>query len=87
MLQAKFALVEGDLQQAQTFLNEAETIATELDKGLLVARVEAEKKQLVTDFEKWQDMIRRNATLQERIAKANLEEYLQKAQDAMTREL
>lgn len=85
LLQAKFALIEGDLQQAQTSLNEAKTVATELNRGLLVARVEAEQKQLATDFEKWQDMILRNAPLQERLAAARLEEYLHKAQDALAR--
>ena len=85
LLQAKFALIDGNLQQAQTYLTETKTIVTELDKTLLGTRVEAAEAQLTTDFEKWTNLIRRNATLQERIVEARLEEYLQKAQDVLGR--
>ena len=61
LLQAKFAQIDGDLQQAQTYLNEAKTVATNLGMRLLVSRVEVEQTQLATDFEKWHDLIRRNA--------------------------
>ena len=83
LLQAKFAQIDGDLQQAQTHLTEAKTLATELNLGLFLGKVGAEQKRLATDFGKWQDMIRRNAPLQERLTEARLEEYLQKAQDVL----
>lgn len=85
LLQAKFALIDGDLKQAQTYLSEAKTVATELDRSLLITRVEAEQSQLAKDFEKWTNLIYRNASLQERLREASLEEYLQKAQDALVR--
>jgi tetratricopeptide (TPR) repeat protein len=85
LLQAKFALIDGELQQAQTYLTEAKTVATELDRSLLIARVEAEQTQLTTDFTKWTNLIRRNAPLQERLTEARLEEYLQKVKDALVR--
>jgi tetratricopeptide (TPR) repeat protein len=85
LLQAKFALIDGELQQAQTYLTEAKTVATELNRYLLIARVETEQTQLTTDFTKWTNLIRQNAPLQERLTEARLEEYLQKVQDFLVR--
>lgn len=85
LLQAKFALIDGELQQAQTYLTEAKTVATKLNRSLLVARVEAEQTQLITDFTKWTNLIQRNASLQERLTEACIEEYLQKAKDFLIR--
>jgi hypothetical protein len=85
LLQAKFALIDGELQQAQTYLTEAKTVATELNRSLLIARVETEQTQLTTDFTKWTNLIRQNAPLQERLTEARLEEYLQKVQDFLVR--
>ncbi|MFW9856805.1 MAG: tetratricopeptide repeat protein [Candidatus Thorarchaeota archaeon] len=79
VLQAKFAQIDGELQQAQTHLSEAKALAMGLDQPLIVARVEAAQTQLATDFEKSADLIRRNAPLQERLMEARLEEYLQSA--------
>ncbi|MHA2245504.1 MAG: tetratricopeptide repeat protein [Candidatus Hodarchaeales archaeon] len=84
LLKAKIAMIEGELQQAFTYLDQTKTVATENDIILLKDKVEVERKRLDADLGKWNELIRNNASLQKRFQQAHLEEYLQKAQQAIT---
>lgn len=79
LLRAKFATIDGELPQALKFFNQAKGIAKEKNLILVYEKVEREQKVFEAEFEKWQDLIHRNVSLQERLTSARLDEYLQKA--------
>ncbi|MFX0061029.1 MAG: tetratricopeptide repeat protein [Candidatus Hermodarchaeota archaeon] len=80
LLRAKFATVDGKLQQALTFYEQARFTATEKNLILLVEKVDTEQKLFESEFEKWQDIIQSNKPLQERLKHARLEDYIQQVQ-------
>ncbi|MFX1512507.1 MAG: tetratricopeptide repeat protein [Promethearchaeota archaeon] len=80
-LQAKFAIIEGNLQTATDLLTQAETIATKQELHFLIEKVSTEKQQLEEEFEKWEQLIERNAPFQERLEYARMEEYIKEAQE------
>ncbi len=84
VLKAKIAMIEGEFHQALTFLDQAKTVATENDIILLKDKVEAEQQRLEADLDKWNELIRNNASLQDRFRQAQIEEYLKKAQHLIT---
>ncbi len=79
LLRAKFAIIEGDLQQAQEYLDQSMRITGEKKMGLMAQRVKNEQKLLETELSKWQELIRRNAPLEERLEQSKLEEYVKEA--------
>jgi tetratricopeptide (TPR) repeat protein len=79
LLQAKFALIEGDLIVAGEFLEQAKVTAAEKSLGLLAERVTAEQRLLEAQLDTWRQLIQRNAPLEERLQQARLTDYLQKA--------
>ncbi|MFX1517561.1 MAG: tetratricopeptide repeat protein [Promethearchaeota archaeon] len=85
LLRAKLATVEGNLQQAQQYLNQARMTAEEKNMHLLVEKVDSVQKNFETEFEKWRDLIQRNTSIQERIEYARVEEYLKEAQKLVGR--
>ncbi|MFX0091945.1 MAG: tetratricopeptide repeat protein [Candidatus Hodarchaeota archaeon] len=80
LLQAKVAVVDGDLSQAQKYYDQARDIAAEKKLGLRMQQVKTEKERFEAEFKKWQDLIQRNVSLQERLAKAQLDDYIQQVQ-------
>jgi tetratricopeptide (TPR) repeat protein len=85
LLRAKFAAVEGELDQAIKYFNEAKVIAKEKKLNSLVKKVEIEQKEFEADFQKWQGLIQRHTSLKERLVQAQLEEYIQEAQKIINR--
>lgn len=79
ILQAKFAMVEGDLSAAEKFLEQAKNTATEKGLGFLIAKVSAERQNLKGQFDTWLNLIQNNAPFKERLEKADLKEYLKEA--------
>ncbi|MFX1512851.1 MAG: tetratricopeptide repeat protein [Promethearchaeota archaeon] len=79
LLQAKFATVEGDLSAALNFYEQAKTFAKDKGIGVLAAKAEAEKVELETQYDKWQQLIQSNAPFKERLKQSRLEEYLREA--------
>jgi hypothetical protein len=80
LLQAKFEMIEGNLQKASKYLSQAEITAKEKDLGLIVKKVTTEKKNLENEFEKWQELIQRNVSIQERLERIRMEDYLKEIQ-------
>lgn len=79
VLQAKFATIEGDANNALEILEQARNIAEEKKLVNLINQVKAEQTSLKKELNKWQALDDRNASLQERIAFIEVEEYLQEA--------
>lgn len=80
LLQAKFAAIDEDLQRAQNFLDQARITAEEKGLGLLGQKIAIEQKRFEAELEKWQTLLQRNPSLQERVNKARLHEYFQEVQ-------
>ncbi|MFX0050975.1 MAG: tetratricopeptide repeat protein [Candidatus Hermodarchaeota archaeon] len=79
ILRSKFALVEGDLTQAATILDQAEMTAHEKSLGLLERKVIQETQLLEQQHQSWQDLITSNASFHDRINQAQLRDYIKVA--------
>ncbi|MFX0122973.1 MAG: tetratricopeptide repeat protein [Candidatus Hodarchaeota archaeon] len=79
VLQAKLATIEGDINKALELLEQAREIAEEKKLVNLINQVKSEQTSLKNELNKWQALADRNASLQERIAFIEIEEYLQEA--------
>ncbi|MFX0094402.1 MAG: hypothetical protein ACFFBD_21880, partial [Candidatus Hodarchaeota archaeon] len=84
LLRARFVTIDGDLQLALKYLDQARLTAEEKKLNLLRHKVDAEQKLFEVEFEKWQDLIQRNASLQERLEHARIEDYLKEVQKLVT---
>ncbi|MHA2092285.1 MAG: tetratricopeptide repeat protein, partial [Candidatus Kariarchaeaceae archaeon] len=76
LLRAKFATIEGELQQALKYYDQAKLTATEKNLDLLTQKIAGERRTFELEFEKWQDLIQSNASLQERLKMAHIEDYM-----------
>ncbi|MFX1249383.1 MAG: hypothetical protein ACFFBQ_18480, partial [Promethearchaeota archaeon] len=85
LLKARFAVVDGELNQAVKYFNEARTIIKEKNLNELMKKVETEQKEFEADFQKWQDLIQKHTSLEERLIQAQLTEYIQEAQKIVQR--
>ncbi|MFW9855509.1 MAG: tetratricopeptide repeat protein [Candidatus Thorarchaeota archaeon] len=79
VLQAKFALLEGDIQRSQSLLSQAGLTAVEKGLKRLEKMVKEEQSVLEADFERWLDLINENASMRERIEQAQLEDHIKQA--------
>ncbi|MFX1424774.1 MAG: tetratricopeptide repeat protein, partial [Promethearchaeota archaeon] len=77
LLNAKFATIEGKLQQALKYYDQAKLTATEKNLDLLAQKITGERRTFEVEFEKWQELNQRNASLQERLKMAHIEDYIQ----------
>lgn len=80
LLQAKLAVIEGTLQTATELMTQAETLAIKQDLPFLIDKVRTEKHQLGEEFEKWEQLIKRNASFRERLESARMDEYIKEVQ-------
>ena len=85
LLRARFATIDGKLEQALKNYNESRMIVKEKNLNQLMQKLEIEQNELETDFHKWQDLIQQHTSLQERLIHAQLTEYLQEAQRIVQR--
>ena len=81
VLQAKFSLVEGNAQQANTLLDKAKVTANESGLELLADKVSKEQEHLYRELDKWKELFNRNAPLVERLDMAQLNDYISNALD------
>jgi tetratricopeptide (TPR) repeat protein len=79
ILQAKVDLIEGNANSASNKLEQALQIAEDKDLIHLANLVRKEQANLENELKKWQDFVNRNASLQERVVFAEIEEYLHEA--------
>ncbi|MFX1515429.1 MAG: tetratricopeptide repeat protein [Promethearchaeota archaeon] len=79
LLRAKFAIIEGELQQALKYYDQAKLTATEKNLDLLTQKIAGERRTFEFEFDKWQELIQRNTSLQERLKMARIEEYIHDA--------
>ena len=79
ILRAKLELLNGQLQDAQNLLDKAHAITH--DKGLtqLQRQIEQEQQQLEADFVTWTELVAKNAPMQERIQRSQLDQYIKDA--------
>ncbi|MFX0113370.1 MAG: tetratricopeptide repeat protein [Candidatus Hodarchaeota archaeon] len=80
ILQAKFALIEGNFAAASNFLDQGLLTAEEKGFQLLADKVSAERRHLNEQYETWLHIIQSNAPFQERLAHTRLIEYIKAAQ-------
>ncbi|MFX0093706.1 MAG: tetratricopeptide repeat protein, partial [Candidatus Hodarchaeota archaeon] len=80
LLLAKAAVVDGELPQALNYYEQARFTATEKSLTGLLAKVDMEQKRFEADFEKMQTLIQNNASLQERLKSARMEDYIKAIQ-------
>lgn len=79
ILQAKFALIEGDLISSAKLLDQARITAERQDLVSLVDKAIKEQQLLEEQLLNWQQLIQSNAPLQERIKQATIADYLKEA--------
>ncbi|MFW9991651.1 MAG: hypothetical protein ACFFD4_06295 [Candidatus Odinarchaeota archaeon] len=79
LLQSKLSTIEGDLQQAHQYLEQAKDMAEERKMGTQLQDVNKEQELLQAEFNTWQELIQRNVPLQERLEQARMTEYIEKA--------
>ncbi len=76
ILQAKFTIVDGDLTAAAQLLDQAQITAEEKGLSLLAEKVSEESQELKAQYDNWRRLIHDNAPFQERLEKAQIEDYL-----------
>ncbi len=79
ILQAKFAMVKGNLSTAEKFLDQAKKQAEKNNLGFLISKVSEERQHLEEEYSSWQKLIQDNAPFQERLKKAEIKDYIKEA--------
>ena len=79
ILRSRLNLLHGEIEKAESQLNEALQIATEKGISYLINVLESEKDKLIADLKKWQSLISENASLVERLQFSEFEEYVKNA--------
>ncbi|MHA2247684.1 MAG: tetratricopeptide repeat protein [Candidatus Hodarchaeales archaeon] len=89
ILKTKLTLVHsGDFEEASILLSEAKQIAEEKKLGNLLVKVKIEQETVQAELNKWNEMIQRKASIQERVEHARIANWLveaKKIQEAWTR--
>lgn len=79
LLQAKLALIEGNLTEAMQLLEQAKITTEEKKLARLVEKVVEEQKELSAQLDTWKNLVRENTPLLEKLEHARLEDYITKA--------
>lgn len=79
LLRAKFSLVEGNAQQANSLLEKAKLTTIESGLDLMGTMVTKEQEQLQSELAKWTAFIQSNTPLKERLELARLKDYIAEA--------
>lgn len=79
LLQTKLALVQGDVEEASQLLSNAKKIASEKKLVNLLAQIKAEQESVQAELDKWNELIQRKASIQERIEHAQIASWLVEA--------
>ncbi|UCG00907.1 MAG: tetratricopeptide repeat protein [Candidatus Heimdallarchaeota archaeon] len=75
-LQAKLALIEGNIEYAKSLLTQAFLLANE--KGLEFLSIQIKKQQdlLISQLEEWRQLLVRNSSIQEKFELLDLKKYI-----------
>ena len=76
LLQSKLALIDFDIDKANNLLVQAQGIAEEKDLTHLAFKISAELDALLSQTEKWESLINRNASIIERLELTQLEDTI-----------
>ncbi|MHA2248089.1 MAG: tetratricopeptide repeat protein [Candidatus Hodarchaeales archaeon] len=79
ILQAKLAMVEGDLTVATQLLDQAQILAVEKGLTRLEKKATTESQLLEAQYDNWQHLIESNAPYTTRLKQARVEDYLTEA--------
>ncbi|UCG01567.1 MAG: tetratricopeptide repeat protein [Candidatus Heimdallarchaeota archaeon] len=79
LLQTKLALVRGDVEGASQLLSDAKKIASDKNLVNLLAQIKAEQETVQAELDKWNELIQRKATIQERVEHARIASWLVEA--------
>ena len=77
LLQANFALIEGDLKLVTQLLSQALITAEEKELTGHIKKVTTEQSIIKSELDKWIKMVARNASFYERLEEARMDHYLQ----------
>ncbi|MFX0173254.1 MAG: hypothetical protein ACFE9L_15265 [Candidatus Hodarchaeota archaeon] len=81
LLQSQYEAIDGNLETAFNLIDHAKVTAQDQRLTLLVEKLGNEKRNLEAEYEKWQNLIQCNASLQERLEHLRIEEYLKDTQE------
>ncbi|MFX0014313.1 MAG: nitrilase-related carbon-nitrogen hydrolase [Promethearchaeota archaeon] len=75
-LQAKLALIEGNIEYAKSLLTQALLLANE--KGLEFLSIQVKKQQdlIISQLEEWRQLLARNSSIQEKLELLDLKKYI-----------
>ncbi|MFX0184435.1 MAG: hypothetical protein ACFE95_15240 [Candidatus Hodarchaeota archaeon] len=79
LLQTKLALVQGDVEEASQPLSNAKKIATEKKLVNLQVEIKREQETVQRELDKWNELIQRKASIQERVEYAQIASWLVEA--------
>jgi tetratricopeptide (TPR) repeat protein len=79
IFRARLSLVEGDVQNAEVILEQAKEDVTEVDSVALKNWINHEIRRLYKELSRWDDILKQNLPLKERVDYARLEEYVTQA--------
>jgi len=79
ILQAKLALVKGDVKEANALLEKAYNIADEKKFHNLLTQVKNEQQGIYNELNKWEELFQRDAPIRERMERARVNEYISEA--------
>ncbi|MHA2098951.1 MAG: tetratricopeptide repeat protein [Candidatus Kariarchaeaceae archaeon] len=79
LLRARMKLIDGDFDEAEALYYQAETTCEENGLKTLGDHIQSKKSEFELDLKHMQNLLTRNATLQERLKQANIDDYLQEA--------
>ena len=79
LLQARLSLIYGELMRSEQLIEEAVTTSKEHGLTSLYEKALVIRNKLTSEFNKWQELINRNAPLKERIQESELKNYFEEA--------
>lgn len=88
ILQTKLTLVKGKFEEANDLLITAKRIAKEKKLINLLSKVKFEQETVQAELDKWDELIQRKASIQERVERARIASYIvdaKKIQEAWVR--
>jgi tetratricopeptide (TPR) repeat protein len=88
ILQTKLTLVKGKFEEASDLLITAKRIANEKKLINLLSKVKFEQETVQAELDKWDELIQRKASIQERVERARIASYIvdaKKIQEAWVR--
>ena len=76
LLQANFALLEGNVKLATQLLSQALITAEEKELTGHIKKVKTEQSIIRSELDKWKKMVESNASIYERLEQARMDQYL-----------